>query len=103
MAWRARLRPFRRQLLRLAARQLSAADYLLPNPTVVPESSAKWVMVAVVGPVGNAQRCPRGKVDRVRPPSAGLLLVLARVVHVQIAVRLQPVLVHLDREGADQP
>jgi hypothetical protein len=25
-----------------------------------PGSSANWIMVAVVGPVGNAQRCPRG-------------------------------------------
>jgi hypothetical protein len=32
-----------------------------------------------------------------------LLLVLAQVAHVQVAVRLQPGLVHLDLERADQP
>jgi hypothetical protein len=35
------------------------------SPELCPECSASWIMVAVVGPVGNAQRCPRGMVDRV--------------------------------------
>jgi hypothetical protein len=44
-----------------------------------------------------------GPYEPSRRHAQGLLLVLAQVVHVQVAMRLEPVLVHLDREGADQP
>ena len=52
---------------------------------------------AVVGPVGNAERCPQGEWVGSGCHAQGLLLVLPQIVHVEVAVRLQPVLVHLDR------
>jgi hypothetical protein len=45
----------------------------------------------------------RARVRASRRHAQGLLLVLAQIVHVEVAMCLQPVLVHLDREGADQP
>jgi hypothetical protein len=43
-----------------------------------PESSAKWIMVAaVVGPVGNAERCPPGKLVGSSRHAQDLLLVLS--------------------------
>ena len=38
-----------------------------------------------------------------RRHAQGLLLVFAQVVHVEVAVRFEPVLVHLDLERPDQP
>ena len=68
-----------------------------------PESSANWIMVAVVGPCGQrAALSTRAIVGASGRHAQGLLLVLAQVIHVEVTVRFQPVLVHLDRERPDQ-
>jgi hypothetical protein len=56
----------------------------------------------LVGLVKESERCPQGKVGSGRHPQ-GLLLELVRIVHVQVAVRFQPVFMHLGREDAAQP
>ena len=76
--------------------------YERSTKTVVSRIFCKLIMVAVVGPVGNAQRCPRGELVWSRRHAQGLLLVFAQVVHVEVAVCLEPVLVRLDRERPDQ-
>ena len=76
--------------------------YAVRLDEVVSRIFCKMVMVAVAGPVGNAERCPQDEWVGSRRHAQGLLLVLAQVVHVEVAVRFQPVLVHLGRERADQ-
>jgi hypothetical protein len=68
----------------------------------VSESSAKWVMVAAVVLVPTRERCSQGGGSWGSGRYAqDLLLVFAQVVHVEITLRFQPVLVHLDRERPD--
>lgn len=55
--------------------------------------------MAVVGPCGQRAALSTGRVGfRSGRYAEGLLLVLTQTVHVEIAVRFQPVLVDLDRE-----
>jgi hypothetical protein len=57
----------------------------------------------VVGPWGQRAALSTGQLVGFRPPCAGPPLGLAQIVDVQVAVRLEPVLVHLDGECPDQP
>ena len=61
------------------------------------------MVAVVVGPCGQRAALSTGQVGGSSRHAQGLLLVLAQVVHVEVAVRLEPVLVHFDRERRDQP